>query len=267
MRSLAGLDRGDAALTESKKAIDADVEALDAVDARIGGMLRTTAQWTELEAEIEKVTSSSPSSTHEAFDAYNGLTEAVRSLIVTAGNYSNLILDPDLDSFYLMDNAVNKLPLLVDTAGRADDFRIVAGGDPSEVDKQIRLAVDKGTLETTLHQQKDGFETAFKSTQDDGLQPALDGLVQSTTESTNALFPLLTDAIKGGALIDSGTAGGAASAATGTRSSCTKRRCPSSTGWCRRESAGSWPRSTRLSGLQSSRRCSASISSSGSSQR
>ena len=36
-----------------------------------------------------------------------------------AGNYSNLILDPDLDSYWLMDAYITKLPLLMDTQTKA----------------------------------------------------------------------------------------------------------------------------------------------------
>ena len=49
--------------------------------------------------------------------AYDRLTAATVALIVQAGNESNLILDPDLDSYYAMDALVNKVPLALDTAG------------------------------------------------------------------------------------------------------------------------------------------------------
>ena len=42
---------------------------------------------------------------------------ALRTLVNDIGNNSNLILDPDLDSFYVMDLTVVKLPEVIDAAG------------------------------------------------------------------------------------------------------------------------------------------------------
>ena len=62
-----------------------------------------------------------------------------------AGNASNLILDPDLDSYYAMDALVNKVPLALDTAGRVTsrEIAMVASGHSTEAER-IALAVDQG---------------------------------------------------------------------------------------------------------------------------
>ena len=80
--------------------------------------------------------------------AYDRLTAATLALIVQAGNESNLILDPDLDSYYAMDALVNKAPLALDTAGRVSsrEIAMVASGHSTEAER-IALAVDQGVLE------------------------------------------------------------------------------------------------------------------------
>jgi hypothetical protein len=112
------------ALPSLKETVAKDVAALTEVDSRLGGTLRTTEQWTELKGQIEKAAAATFETSTDASAAYDPLAEGVRSLIVTAGNYSNLILDPDLDSYYLMDNVINKLPQLGDDVGRSGDLQI-----------------------------------------------------------------------------------------------------------------------------------------------
>ena len=48
------------------------------------------------------------------------LATALNALITEAGNNSNLILDPDLDSFYVMDALVVQLPNALVTAAQAE---------------------------------------------------------------------------------------------------------------------------------------------------
>lgn len=50
------------------------------------------------------------------------LVAAVRGMIAHAGDTSNLILDPDLDSYYVMDAAVNTLPQTLDRLGATTSY-------------------------------------------------------------------------------------------------------------------------------------------------
>ena len=45
--------------------------------------------------------------------------------MVKAGDGSKLILDPDLDSYYVMDALITKLPALADWTGRAADLQVI----------------------------------------------------------------------------------------------------------------------------------------------
>ena len=58
----------------------------------------------------------------KSFDA--AATAAV-GLIVSAGDGSKLILDPDLDSYYVMDTLITKLPAMADNTGRAGDLQTI----------------------------------------------------------------------------------------------------------------------------------------------
>ena len=57
-----------------------------------------------------------------------------------AGNYSNLILDPDLDSYWLMDAYITKLPLLMDTQSKASLLALRGAAAGLSADDRIELA-------------------------------------------------------------------------------------------------------------------------------
>ena len=74
---------------------------VDVVDARLGAELQATAAWQGL-----RQTLADPSAEQQA-----RIARTVQ-LIALVGDNSNLILDPDLDSYYLMDATVTLLPAL-----------------------------------------------------------------------------------------------------------------------------------------------------------
>jgi methyl-accepting chemotaxis protein len=162
------------ALHTAVLAVGRDVRAVDAADARSGSVLRTTAQWRRLRSRIGATTARTFSDPRAALAAYSALTAGTTGLITTAGNYSNLILDPDLDSFYIMDAYVVKLPVIADMAGQAGDLRWIAtrSGPPAGAD-QVQLAVDRGIITQTVSGIDADFATAFANTHDASLQPAL----------------------------------------------------------------------------------------------
>jgi methyl-accepting chemotaxis protein len=176
----AGEPGADRALDEARTELAAATRATDAATRAVGGTLGLTDEWSTLSDAIATTRAAQPSTAATAFSAYNALTARTLTFIVDAGNNSNLILDPDLDSFYLMDNTINKLPLLIDTAGRAADLQTVIRTTRSDaLARRIELAVDQGTLSSTLDLTNAGFKTAFSNTHDWTLQPALNGGVRA----------------------------------------------------------------------------------------
>jgi PAS domain S-box-containing protein len=90
-----------------------------------------TRKWSELERL--RVQASPP----EIDSAYRGLFRHVRTMITHAGDISNLILDPDLDSYYLMDVTLLTLPQMEDRAqeGAAHVERLLSANRLSEKDR------------------------------------------------------------------------------------------------------------------------------------
>ncbi len=81
-------------------------------------------------------------------EKYAHLTEDVRGMITHAGDTSNLILDPDLDSYYLMDVTLIALPQMQDRLERITSsvYAQLAAGTPVTLPQQVQLAVGASML-------------------------------------------------------------------------------------------------------------------------
>jgi signal transduction histidine kinase/DNA-binding NarL/FixJ family response regulator len=102
------------------------VRAVDALNARLGAELHVTEMWSELRQQL-----TDPSGGQVAPFADSA------QLIAHVGDTSNLILDPDLDSYYLMDATVTLLPALATTV-RTLGNQLAADptADPPAADRQ-----------------------------------------------------------------------------------------------------------------------------------
>ncbi len=78
--------------------------------------------------------------------------DAARAADTTLGlnDDSNTILDPDNDSYYLMDAVLNRLTLLIDSAWRAGDLqRVILASGHVTLAKRLAIEDLKGTILTT----------------------------------------------------------------------------------------------------------------------
>jgi signal transduction histidine kinase/HPt (histidine-containing phosphotransfer) domain-containing protein len=105
LRVLAAADgpAADRALEIEQGRIAMAVEAVDRVDGRLGAALGTSGLWASLRSNV----------TDAAAPPASAVAETLR-LIAYVGDDSNLILDPELDSYYVMDAVVVRLPALSD---------------------------------------------------------------------------------------------------------------------------------------------------------
>jgi diguanylate cyclase (GGDEF)-like protein len=131
-------------------AIDRGIAAVDAVDRRLASTLGTVAAWPATRGLVlaaEEATGPANS----RFASYNAAVDSLTALIVHVGDESNLTLDPDLDTYYLMDTLQFRLPILLDAAGRSADLAVLATGRPAgaTTDVLIELGLTNGVLTTT----------------------------------------------------------------------------------------------------------------------
>ncbi|MEA2481835.1 MAG: hypothetical protein QOJ07_3757, partial [Thermoleophilaceae bacterium] len=174
VRAATGDEQARAALPAAVKGVKDAVAAVDRVDRADGAAINMTAAWRQARATVLTATGKPDQKTYDAAAA------AAVGLIVSAGDGSKLILDPDLDSYYVMDTLVTKLPAMADNAGRAGDLQTTVSQSDT-LDQRIALAGAQGALRSTTAAMASGLQTAFKETGDGALKPTLTGPLAKAT--------------------------------------------------------------------------------------
>ena len=103
-------------LVEPKQAeIEQRIQAVDGVDHKLGAVFGVDDEWGVLKSEWAALKKQpEKSDVKDIITAHRLLIQHVLKLITQVGNSSQLVLDPDIDTYYLMDMVITKLPLMSD---------------------------------------------------------------------------------------------------------------------------------------------------------
>jgi methyl-accepting chemotaxis protein len=98
--------------------VSEQVAAVDAVHAHHGEVLDADGQWQSVKRTWSSLaTGDAGHDAGENFAVHSELIAKVQDLTLHVGDTSNLILDPDLDSYYLMDVVVLRVPTVIEDMG------------------------------------------------------------------------------------------------------------------------------------------------------
>ncbi len=90
------------------------------IDEQIGTQLKTTDDLNKIYNDWKSLKSLAFSLTSaQSFTRHTELINEILELIIHVGDTSNLVLDPELDSYYLMDLIIHQIPQLVEYMGQA----------------------------------------------------------------------------------------------------------------------------------------------------
>jgi methyl-accepting chemotaxis protein len=117
------------------------------------------------------------------------LRAGARALISKIGDGSNLILDPDLDSFYVMDAVVVKLPELTDAARALYDQMVaVAQAEAPDFDAKSQLMIALGRYEAAASGLATSIKTAIANNPDGTLEKALKAAQAGVQADSDAFY-------------------------------------------------------------------------------
>jgi len=151
--------------------VEAELASLEQMDAKVGRLLGTTetvrsirTQWQDIKAKTLL------SSAKESLDAHSSLSSKFLDLIRIAGDY-RLIMDSNLDTYYLGNNLILQVPSLADSLEllRAHASYITSKGETSEADKNqltTLVANARRFSDPNRGRIKIGLATAFKTNPD-----------------------------------------------------------------------------------------------------
>jgi methyl-accepting chemotaxis protein len=170
-------------LGEITQQVDAAFSANDKVDHELGTELGTAAayaavklQWNELKGVATRLPAA------ESFARHSAVLDKLVDYIGVVADNSNLTLDPDIDTFYLMDASTTRMPLVSAAAAR---MRGLGAGIASRkiltVDERVAISLLINQFELNFASIEAGLEKAFKA--NETIRPVLAPVLDKTRTS------------------------------------------------------------------------------------
>ncbi|MBI3269489.1 MAG: PAS domain S-box protein [Planctomycetes bacterium] len=177
--------------------IEEDFRVLEAVDRPLGAMLDTATlhgvlkeNWRFLREQSLELT---PLDNDEL---YKNLLASLRELYSHVGDTSNLILDPDLDTYYMMDSTLLKLPEGQDLLA---DLRLFGLGILTRgkllAEERSELIRRVGLVRAHVDATNRGMEIAFKNNPFANLRPSLEKPLREYVEQSKLFLDQVDRAI------------------------------------------------------------------------
>lgn len=115
-----GAIAGNEAMKEKRAAKEKDVsEALKATEVTLSADLSATKEWKTIQSEWAQIKADGLSWTGtESFSRHTALITALTNFMVEISDATSMTLDPDIDSYYLIDTVINKAPTALERLGQ-----------------------------------------------------------------------------------------------------------------------------------------------------
>jgi signal transduction histidine kinase len=108
---LQGNTEFEAAANSIRDEIEQDIAAVGIVNDRYGSELSLNEAWQAVRSEWQQLHDDLPGlDQQQSFERHGALLEHIEEFMVVIGNNSQLILDPNIDTYYLMDTLVIQIP-------------------------------------------------------------------------------------------------------------------------------------------------------------
>ncbi len=180
---------------DKSKQVEDDFKSMEKQQQKLGSALQTNQKFAALKRNWQQLHSRvMQMSADESFREHSKLVNEIIELNTHVADTSGLILDPKLDSFYLMDTVVNILPALANDMGKARGIAtgIAAKGSMS-VEQNIRLAVLADRIRSDSHKLKSALAVVMKENL--GIGTRLEGRDQRAVKEGEAFLQQLNNDI------------------------------------------------------------------------
>jgi signal transduction histidine kinase len=182
----------------SQRAVSADeaLRVLAAAQSASASMLQTAQFEQALAATLRQLQSSKAEGAGRDPLVADAIAKA-RSLAIRVGDDSNLTLDPDLDTYYMQDIVVGKLPTLLGHLDASQRLLHEAAANPA-ADLGVRVAMLDSLLRSTLEVIQENLAAAYRGNIDGNLKPAVEASFAAMISSANSQFGRVKSIMAGG---------------------------------------------------------------------
>jgi PAS domain S-box-containing protein len=184
--------RAPAAAVQSNRAtMDLAFKSLEAMNQRWGAWLGTDERFNDVKKTWAALKSQPLEEQTYGEDLGAKLIADTQALFVAVGDNSNLILDPKLDSWYLTDSILHRLPEGQDLIAQMLILDIPAMARQGSTAGLVRTSTLSGLIQSNLVAMQNAYQAALRETRSTTLRqsipPALQSAIQSTAEFVNSI--------------------------------------------------------------------------------
>ncbi|MBX7219013.1 MAG: HAMP domain-containing protein [Blastocatellia bacterium] len=182
-------------LSGIQSSVEADFKSIQDLDEKteggekLGQVLKTSDSLSNLKRSWQSAKDASNGNPTDCYDKNSKFVADTIGLIAQVGDTSNLILDPDLDSYYLMDAVIVRLP---DTAEVLSGLYTKGGGVALKKaitpDEKAQFSVGIGRVQANLDAYKRNYGVAYKNTLDTNLQARMDPPLNDAAKSMSGIL-------------------------------------------------------------------------------
>ncbi len=183
---------------EAAAAIATDLKKLEEIDAKLGSTFETSTELKGLKDSCDNLLSGKGAA-EKNVERHQAVADQTIALMSTVLSNSQLILDPQADSYFLIDSALVQSPTTQErTAGTRDLAYSIAGRKAITPDERIQIAVLQSQLDAPISTTSSDFAQAFKA--NTALKAKLDPLNQEFQSAGSAFDKMLTAGFVNGAV-------------------------------------------------------------------
>lgn len=175
---------------QNQASVDAALDALTRAEAETGGSLHTAQLAEALAAAVRNLVAARSADDKRKLTG-EALTKA-RDLASRIGDESNLTLDPDLDSYYIQNIAVKRVPALLSQMGELQSLLI----DSSSGDDQLHLLLD-GMIRSSVEEIERDAAAAHRRDPHGQLRAAIAPAVGTMVADVNAYLESANTVVRG----------------------------------------------------------------------
>ena len=141
--------------------ISDSIDRINAIDAQLGEALGVSASWAALREQWLTLKSHPNPLSLDMPAEHQEIIAETAELITVVGNNSNLILDPNIDSYYLMDNLVSNIPMTADYLSQIRTLGLlVATRSRETAEDKTRFIILNGLTRSALQAVQHSFNYA-----------------------------------------------------------------------------------------------------------
>jgi signal transduction histidine kinase len=182
---------------QKQDSVEAALDALAKAEAKTGGSLHTASLAEAVATAVRNLAAARPDNDKRKLTV-EALTKA-RDLVSRIGDESNLALDPDLDSYYVQNIAVKRVPALLSQIG---ELRSLPVGAPS-AESQVRPLLFDGMIRSSIGEIERDGQAAYRRDPNGQLQGVIAPAIGTMVADVNAYLETANTVISGQGRADS----------------------------------------------------------------